>query len=164
MMSALGVISQNEKGGAVHFERRFDLSPDELWPYLTEATHLSAWITPEVVFEPRVGGRVHFAWPKGPPVEGRVLVYDPPRLLQYEWKEGEADSLVRLELRAQGAGSLLIVDHSGLPLKEASGFGAGWHAHVDWLEQVIAGHGNAFDQDARFRELAPQYGYELLSP
>ncbi|HSL68908.1 MAG TPA: SRPBCC domain-containing protein, partial [Longimicrobiales bacterium] len=97
----------------------------------------------------------------GPPVEGTVTVYDEPRMLAYQWREGEVESNVKLELRAKGEGTHLIVDHTGLPLKEARGFAAGWHSHFDWLVLVLTGQGASFDQERRFRELAARYGYEV---
>ena len=163
MMSAMGIVGQDERGGKVHFERRFDVSPEELWPYLTEAAHLAGWITPQVEFEARVGGRVAFYWPGNPVMEGTVLVCDAPRRLEYTWREGEADSVVKLELKPVADGTLLIVDHIGLPVKEAPGFGAGWHSHFDWLELRVRGAGDGFDEQARFRELARECGYEVAS-
>jgi uncharacterized protein YndB with AHSA1/START domain len=161
MMSRMGVIGQDEQGGKVHFERFFDIPPLELWPYLTEARHLSSWITPKVEFEARVGGRVRFAWADSPPAEGEVLVCDPPHRLEYTWRENDSHSVVKLELQASAGGTLLLVDHVGLPIKDASGFGAGWHSHFDWLDHVIGGTGGTYDEKARFKELAAQYGYEM---
>jgi uncharacterized protein YndB with AHSA1/START domain len=158
--SSMGVMRRDASGGGVRFERRFDVSPSELWPFLVEAEHLSQWITPDVQIDARVGGRMVFRWPSGPAMEGEITVFDPPQRLEYIWREGEVHSLVRLELRAEGGNTLLLVDHSGLPLKDAGGFAAGWHSHLDWLDLVVIGRGERHNQQARFNELAAQYGWE----
>ncbi|HSJ08380.1 MAG TPA: SRPBCC family protein [Longimicrobiales bacterium] len=161
---AMGVLRRDARGHGVRFERRFDGTPEDLWPFLTEAGHLSKWITPGVTIEAREGGRIRFPWPKEPHMEGEITVYDPPSVLEYLWREGTVDSVVRLELRAEGAATLLVIDHSGLPEPDSRGFAAGWHSHLDWLALVMEGGGAGYDQDARFRELAGLYGGQPPAP
>src|SRR5688572_3876187 len=161
MNSSMGVLRQDANGGGAYFERRFEGSPDELWPFLTEAAHLSRWITPDVMIDPRVGGRIVFRWEKGPAMDGEITVFDPPHRLEYIWREGTVESIVRIELRPEGRRTVLAVDHSGLPLQDARGFAAGWHSHLDWLALVMVGQGERHDQQARFNELAADYGWKL---
>lgn len=165
-MNERGEVRREPGGVRVRFERRFEGTPTELWPYLTESEHLAAWITPGAVIDARVGGRITFPWGSGqPPMEGEITVFDPPRVIEYQWNEGAVRSVVRMELHASGDGTILILDHSGLPDRDAPGFGAGWHSHLDWLAAVRAGAGAEFDQNARFEELAKAYGYEApLAP
>ena len=161
MNSIMGVLRKDATGGGVRFERRFDITPSELWPFLVEAEHLAHWITPDVQVDARVGGRMVFRWPSGPAMEGEITVYESPHRLEYIWREGDVNSVVRMELRAEGATTLLIVDHSGLPLEDAGGFAAGWHSHLDWLALILVGQGERHDQQARFNELASDYGWEV---
>jgi uncharacterized protein YndB with AHSA1/START domain len=163
MNSSMGVMRQDVSGGGVHFERRFDGPPSELWPFLTEAQHLSQWITRDVSVDARVGGRLAFRWEQGPAMEGEITVFDPPHHLEYVWREGEVESTVRMELRAEDGHTVLLIDHSGLPLKDAGGFAAGWHSHLDWLVLVLLGHGDQHDQQARFNEMATAYGWQAPS-
>jgi uncharacterized protein YndB with AHSA1/START domain len=160
MSQHIGVLRQEANGGAVRFERRFAGAPAELWPFLTQADHLSQWITPGVTIDARVGGRIVFPWPKEPTMEGEITVFEPPYRLEYFWREGKVNSMVRLELKPDGADTILVVDHSGLPLDDANGFAAGWHSHLDWLDQVRLGRGAQYDHEARFNELAEQYGWK----
>jgi uncharacterized protein YndB with AHSA1/START domain len=160
MMLELGEVRRDGRGGAVRFERRFRITPMELWPFLTEAEHLSQWITPGVTIEARLGGRILFPWPTEPHMNGEITVYDAPHVLEYSWREGDVVSSVRMELRPSSGGTLLAIDHTGLPLRDAPGFAAGWHAHLDWLVAVLRGAGAGFDQKARFAELAETYGWE----
>ena len=162
MNSSMGVLRQDATGGGVRFERRFDIAPSELWPFLVEAEHLSHWITPDVQVDARVGGRMIFRWPNGPAMEGEITVYDPPHRLEYIWREGDVNSVVRMELRAEGGNTVLLVDHSGLPLKDAGGFAAGWHSHLEWLALTLVGQRDQHNQQARFNELAAEYGWEAV--
>ena len=160
MIANRGTVRQEESGWRVTFERRFKGTPEELWPFLTEAEHLSEWITPGVTIDAREGGRIAFPWPAEAAMEGEITVFDPPRLIEYLWNEGAVRSRVRMELRPNGSDTLLVVDHAGLPERDSSGFAAGWHAHLDWLEAGRAGGGGGFDQKARFNELASEYGWQ----
>jgi uncharacterized protein YndB with AHSA1/START domain len=159
MDAECGTVRLEGDTGSVRFVRRYDLTPSELWQYLTTPEHLSVWITPGSSFEARVGGRVSFPWQRGPAMEGVVTICDAPHVLEYTWGEGSAESRVRMTLSRDGDGTLLVIDHSGLPLAETSGFAAGWHTHLDWLQSAMHGRAGEFDEPARFRELAEQYGY-----
>ena len=64
--------------------------------------------------------------------------------------------MVRFELRPAGSGTLLALEHTGIPAEQAAGFGAGWHGHLDALAGTLAGQD--IDLHARDHELAPQYG------
>ena len=161
MDAGLGEVREGGGEGSVRFVRRYDVTAAELWEYLTEPRHLSVWITPGAEFEARMGGRVRFPWPKGPPVEGTVTVFEPPHALAYVWREGEVQSTVSMRLQAEGTATLLVVEHTGLPLREVRGFAAGWHSHLDWLHHTLVGSAREFDQDGRFREMARVYGYDV---
>jgi uncharacterized protein YndB with AHSA1/START domain len=164
MNSHMGVFRQDASGSGVRFERRFEGPPSELWPFLTEAEHLSQWITPGVTIEARVGGRIVFPWRNGPAMEGEITVFEPPHRMEYFWREGTINSMVQLELKPDGADTILVVEHSGLPLADSTGFAAGWHSHLDWLELVRVGRGAQHDHEARFNEMAQLYGWEAPAP
>jgi uncharacterized protein YndB with AHSA1/START domain len=122
----------------VRLERRFDASPEELWAALTEPEQLRGWLGPAKLAD----GRVELVLGEADDqrVEGRLLVVDPPRVLEYEWRwPGETDSVVRFELRADGDGTLLVLDHRLLPAAAARGYDAGWRAYLDRLESLLAG-------------------------
>ncbi len=71
---------------------------------------------------------------------GRILVWDPPRVLEHEWKQAIVeDSVVRYELHADGDGTLLRFIHRGLGARNATGFRGGTHAFLDRLEAYLAG-------------------------
>ena len=73
---------------------------------------------------------------------GRILVWDPPHVLEHEWKQPIVeDGVVRYELTADGDGTLLRFSHRGLGVRNASGFRGGTHAFLDRLEAYLSGDG-----------------------
>ena len=141
----------------VRFERRYDVSPDELWSALTEPERLGRWLADVAELELRVGGRFLLQWQEGTQeTDGTILALEPGRLLELNWTyPGEPDSVARFELRPDGEGTILVLDHRGLPPGAIAGYGAGWHSHLDSLAAHLSG-GRA-DWSARFRELGPAY-------
>ena len=153
---------QGERG-LITFERRFVAPIEKVWAALTDPAQLAAWFT-EGTLEPHVGGRVTF-WEGLPGQEttGRVLLWDPPRTLEYEWRfEGEDQSIVRYELASlspEGTGTRLTLTHRALGKAFAAPYMPGWHAHLDRLVAYVAYvEGQALpDWGERYASLAPLY-------
>lgn len=138
---------------AVRFERLYDFTPAELWSALTDPQRLRRWLAETPRFESRLGGRITIAFDEGT-TEGRVLTWDEPRVLEYEWRfPGEDESAVRFELHPQDAGTLLVLDHRRLGRSAGTGYAAGWHAHLDALADEI----ELATWQRRFEELLPRY-------
>ncbi|WP_135212265.1 SRPBCC family protein [Vitreimonas flagellata] len=75
------------------------------------------------------------------PMTGRVLAFDPPRLLAITWGDGEQHvSEVRFEFTAKGEETHLKLTHTKIDT-EASlrDFAGGWTAHLETLASVLAG-------------------------
>ena len=88
---------------------------------------------------------------------GTISVFDPPRVLEYEWRfTGEQDSVVRFELRSSGGGTELTLVHRRLGADAGRGYSAGWQAHLDLLEEALAGEVRT-DWQERFEALLPEY-------
>jgi uncharacterized protein YndB with AHSA1/START domain len=143
----------------VRFERRYDATPDELWSALTEPDRLGRWLADVADLELRVGGRFLLRWQESDgtqETDGTILALEPGKLLELNWTyPGEPDSVARFELMPDGDGTILVLDHRGLPPGAIAGYGAGWHSHLDSLDAYLAG-GRA-DWSARFQELGPAY-------
>lgn len=154
--------AEGDRSG-VRFERRYDATPDEVWSALTEPERLTRWLANVVELELRLGGRFVLVWHEdGQRTDGSVLALEPGRLLELGWTyPDEPDSAVRFELRPDGDGTILILDHRGLPPGSIAGYGAGWHSHLDSLDAHLAG-GEA-DWSARFEELGPTYEAEAAA-
>jgi uncharacterized protein YndB with AHSA1/START domain len=146
--------------GGVHtirFERRLGVAPEEVWSALTEPVHLAAWLA-EAVVVPGLEGEIVLDFGEGGRESGRITVWDPPRALAYEWNfVGEAPSHVSWRLAAvdDARATLLTLEHSRLDPEVSTGYGAGWHAHLDQLDGHLAG--SVPDWDTRFGELRPHY-------
>lgn len=157
-----GLLRAEGERAGVRFERRYDAAPEEVWSALTEPERLTRWLANVAELELRVGGRFALVWQEdGQRTDGTVLALEPGRLLELGWTyPDEPDSAVRFELTADGNGTVLVLDHRGLPPAAIAGYGAGWHSHLDSLESHLAG-GEA-DWSARFEELGPAYEESAL--
>lgn len=148
-----GILRNDGERCAVRFRRLYDFTPDELWSALTDPQQLRRWLAEAPRFEGGAGGQVTIAFENGT-TEGRILTWDEPRVLEYEWRfPGEDESIVRFELQPQEYGTLLLLDHRRLGRTSGAGYGAGWHAHLD----ALAGAIELEAWQRRFEELLPDY-------
>jgi uncharacterized protein YndB with AHSA1/START domain len=150
----------------IRFERDLPGPIERVWAYLTESDLKATWIAPgEIPSE--VGGERTTTWEgaDGEPGGGltlRTRVFDPPRLLEYDWIEHNApggairNSVVRFELEPDGERVHLTLTHRALPVDSYTTIGAGWHAHLDTLGAQLDGSGGP-DADARYEVLGPRY-------
>lgn len=156
-MTDFGTISVDGSFAAVRFERWFAASAAELWGALTAPERMARWLGAEVSIQARAGGAVRLRWQGGEEMDGVITIFEPGRVLEYTWREAAlgVESVVRFELRPEGAGTVLVLEHTGVPAQQAAGFGAGWHGHLDALAAGL--RGQVADPRARYRELAPEY-------
>ncbi len=92
----------------VRLTRRYDATPAEVWAALTEPDSIGRWLAPAVAIELRPGGA--FALSNG--IEATVRELEPERVLELDWRFADEDrSVVRVELCADGDGTLLSLDH-----------------------------------------------------
>jgi uncharacterized protein YndB with AHSA1/START domain len=139
-----GVLRLSPTGTTVRFERRYATTADDLWSSVTEPERLARWLGP-VHGDLRVGGRYELRM--GDDVEGapqnavgEVLECEPPRRVLVGWRfPGEQESRVLVEIRPDGEGSILVLEHLDLSEAAARGYGGGWHASLDQLEDHVAG-------------------------
>jgi len=156
-----GVLLRHDTDVAVRFERRYATTPEDLWSCLTQADRLTRWLGP-VYGELRMGGRYELRM--GDDAEdspqnavGQVLECDPPRRLLVSWAfPGEEPTRVAVELRPDGAGAVLVLEHMDLSESAARGYGGGWHASLGQLDDHVAGRPVRSWQDA-FELALPHY-------
>jgi uncharacterized protein YndB with AHSA1/START domain len=78
---------------SVRLTRRYADAPAEVWKALTEPRSLARWLRPGF--------------------EVRPSEVEPGRVLELDWRPpGEEPSLVRIELGADGDGTILVLDHA----------------------------------------------------
>lgn len=95
----------------------------------------------------RTGGSIDFRTGPGQiHATGRILVWEPPRIFEYEWKvkpwgrmpQGE-DAVVRWELRAEGEETVLTLTHRNLTRRSALGAAPSTHVVLERLAAQLAG-------------------------
>ncbi|BBY42217.1 SRPBCC family protein [Mycolicibacterium celeriflavum] len=127
------------------FERRLPFPIEAVWSAITDPDERKEWFG-ATTLDPRAGGSIEMV-ATGPPLPpdrkrmtGRILVWDPPHVFEHEWRQPIVeDGVVRYELTAEGAGTLLKFTHRGLGVRNASGFIGGTHAYLDRLQAYLSG-------------------------
>ncbi len=131
---------------------------DRVWQFLTDPEKRARWFAGGVT-EPKAGGKIVFAMvhknlapDETPPAkyaqvqdpgvtfEGRVLRYEPPRVLAYTF--GSDDSEVTFELTPQGDQVQLVLTHRTRGAEERAeiaNYASGWHIHLGHLVALLEG-------------------------
>jgi uncharacterized protein YndB with AHSA1/START domain len=158
MTRILGSLRSADGRGVVRMEDRFDTDIDDLWSALTDPARLARWYA-QVEGDLRLGGEIRLlVHGSGWEGTGRIEVCEPPRRLVLRNRELQDDFDVFLEatLRADGDGTVLVIEAQGMPLEKIPFFGAGWQTHVEDLAAHVAGNERG-DMEARWTELVPFY-------
>src|SRR5436309_5021572 len=89
----------------LRFTRKLAHPPEKVWRALTEPAHLRAWFPSDIEGERRAGAPLQFVFREneGPTIEGQMLVYEPPAVLEFRWGEER----LRFELTPSGGGTNL---------------------------------------------------------
>jgi uncharacterized protein YndB with AHSA1/START domain len=103
-----------EDGPVLRLERRYDQPVERVWRALTDSGELGSWF----------------------PGEFRISHSEPPRLLIGTW---QGDGTLRLELRPEGAGCVLVFTHAFTDRDQAALTGAGWDRCFARLDALLAG-------------------------
>jgi uncharacterized protein YndB with AHSA1/START domain len=147
------------------FERLLPHSPEHVWDAIATPEGLREWLMcVEAKIEGRAGGTIELV--SGPPryrSTGKILIWDPPRVFEYEWKvspvpempDGE-DAIFRYELVPEQDRTRLFVTYRKITRRSAPGFLPGLHAFLDRLEAQL-GRRPLPDFVARFDELRAEY-------
>lgn len=139
-------------------ERHLKAPITRVWSYFVDAGKRSRWFN---AGDDLIAPRQDFAFSFGhhriadekPPerwkamesgeivMHGRVLAFEPPRLLAITWGgEGEPDSEVRFEFTALDEETLLVLTHARIASPEnMRDYAGGWTAHVQTLADVLEG-------------------------
>jgi uncharacterized protein YndB with AHSA1/START domain len=146
----------NPDADAVVVEIQIAAPPDRVFQALIDPQQATKWWRNDAVslegfhLERKVGGRCGYQTDKVVDgvnkfrVEGKVLAYDPPRLLAYTWIANLHDdpsrrTEVRWELTAVKGGTQVKLTHSGLAQepKSRAGYSSGWPDLLDRLKKFV---------------------------
>jgi uncharacterized protein YndB with AHSA1/START domain len=156
---ALGTIFFDGDHRGVRFERELDGTPEEIWRAVATPEGVAGWLARPVRWLLEPGEPWEIAFDDGS-VHGLVVAVEPGRRVELTWREaGDRESVLRIEVLEAVRGCRLVLEHTGLSPESATGFGAGWQAHLEALERVATGRpaGEATGWWERYRELRPEY-------
>jgi len=158
----LGELTIDGDVATLTYRRRLPYPIADVWAALTEPERREAWFGATTI-EPYAGGTITML-PADPPaaddakrMTGRILVWDPPHVLEHEWHQRiVGDGVVRYELTEDAGATILTFTHRGLTIPNAKGFAPGEHAFLDRLAAHLAGDPIP-GWSERYAELAPSY-------
>lgn len=147
------------------FHRVFRHAPAHVWEAISTPEGLRDWLLcTRAEIEPRVGGRIELvSGAGGYHSTGKILAWEPPRLLEYEWNveplpempRGE-QMIFRYELHPLPGATQLVVTYRRVTTQTARGFLPGLHAFLDRLEAQLDGRPGP-EWMKRFTELQAEY-------
>jgi len=131
----LGRLDRQSDTFTLTFTRKLDHPVDKVWRAVTEPEHLAAWFPQEIVGERRAGAALRFVSSAGDAFDGEMLVFDPPSVMELMW----GTDRLRIELQADGDGTVLMLTDTFGELGKAARDAAGWHECLDRLVRVLEG-------------------------
>lgn len=156
---ALGTFVRHGDSLDLRFERVYPRNIETVWAALTDPARLQDWLSPAIV-EPRLDGRYElFVNRETAQMKGRILVWEPPALLEYSWDTGDAPpNRVRCELTAEGPNvTRLVFIHKDVPFKWSALTLPGWHQLLENLGLLLSGQDQPPPSMERWRELQQEY-------
>lgn len=125
---------------------RIGATPDEVFPYLTDASLMVRWMGDWADLQPDRGGKFVVDI-NGVPIRGHYVAVEPPHRVVFTWGAAGNDTLppgsttVEITLRPDGGETVVELVHRGLPPEELARHRVGWGHFLDRLV-VAAGGGD----------------------
>ena len=125
----------------ITFHRRYARPIEKVWAALTVPERIADWFAEVEALDLRLGGAIHLSFPGDhSKIRGVVTAYDPPRRLTWTWPQTDGtESTVTFDLEPDGDGCRLTLTERGLTLSQGAGNAAGWHAHLEAMEDAVDG-------------------------
>jgi uncharacterized protein YndB with AHSA1/START domain len=164
-MQRKGALVEDGEHATLVFHRHYPHKPERVWDAIATPEGLRGWLLcTHATIEGRVGGRIEMvSGPPQYPSSGRILAWEPPRLLEYEWNVGPVPemprgerAIFRYELTRDGDSTHLVVTYRRITKEAARGFLPGLHAFLDRLEAQLDGRAMP-DWIERFVALRSEY-------
>jgi uncharacterized protein YndB with AHSA1/START domain len=165
MRQPKGTRLDSDAFATLTFRRVYGHSPERVWDAIATPEGLRGWLMcTHALIEGHAGGRIELiSGPARYHSTGRILVWQPPRVLEYEWNvapvsempKGE-HAIFRYELTPEGDSTHVLVTYRQISRATAGGFLPGLHAFLDRLEAQLD-HRALPDWMQRFEELRAEY-------
>jgi uncharacterized protein YndB with AHSA1/START domain len=164
-MQYRGKLIEGPEYATLIFRRSYRHSPEHVWDAIATPEGLRAWLMcSQALIEGQVGGRIELvSGPAGYRSTGRILAWQPPHILEYEWNVAPVpemplgeQAIFRYELTPDGDSTELLVTYRRITKQTARGFLPGLHAYLDRLEAQLDGRAIP-DWIERFEELTEEY-------
>ena len=158
--SDLGEVTRTGDTVRIVFHRRYARPIEKIWAALTVPERLGDWFAETTVDRMAVGGtmQLYFTGADYRSI-ARIEACDPPRTIAWTWSEvdGSKASFVRFDLEPDGDGCRLTLTHD-IAADEAKGVPAGWHAHLEALQDAADGVFTSWDTlMEREKRINPRY-------
>ena len=137
-MTDYGTIETLDDGRYVlRYERQIRHPISKVWEALTDPAQVEEWWARADV-ELVEGGRARFEWLNGDAVaEGHISRLEPPRTIEFDT---DIHGRLLWELHPDGDGTRLTLTVTAeLPDDYLASVRAGWHVHLDFLEDALDG-------------------------
>jgi len=159
-----GTVEHADGRFVVRFERQLAHPREKVWRALTESEHLAQWMPCDIVGERRAGAEIELPfWPdhverygiETPTLEGRIDVWDPPRVFEWWWSTDR----LRWELDEVDGGTLLrFTTWLGPDGHGAANTSAGYHVCLANLAELLDTGSAPPLVDAHTADLEQHYG------
>jgi activator of HSP90 ATPase len=120
----------NQKRTALHQEIPLHATPQRIYEILLDSKQFAAFSGMPADIDPKAGG-AFFMFSKM--IEGRNIALFPNQRIVQAWRPAHWDpgisSIAKFELKPQGSGALVVLDHSSFPEGEYDHLLAGWTSH-----------------------------------
>ncbi|WP_051687620.1 SRPBCC domain-containing protein [Curtobacterium sp. S6] len=133
-------VSNKKNHHVVVLEQTFTNPAHEIWKALTDPEALAVWLEPVEI----VSGEDRRFKTGTTGTEGTIDVFDPPRLLQLSWENGDEIGELQISITQTAAGSSLTLRHN-VPANDhwdrygAGATGVGWDGSFLALQAFLSG-------------------------
>jgi len=122
--------SANQARTSLHQEIELKAAPQRIYEILLDSKQFAAFTGMPATIDPPAGGAFSMF---GEMIVGRNVELIPGQRIVQAWRPTHWDpgvySVVKFELKPQGSGTLLILDHTGFPEGEYDSLFKGWGSH-----------------------------------
>ncbi|MGH9744902.1 MAG: SRPBCC family protein [Candidatus Acidiferrales bacterium] len=120
----------NKTRTSLHEEILYKASPQRIYDALLDAKQFAAFTSMPADIDSKAGGAFTLF---GGMIVGRIVEIVPNQRIVEAWRPTHWDpgyySVVKFELKAQGADTTLILDHTGFPEGDYDSLSSGWKSH-----------------------------------